>query len=51
MEIDNMPHKDFRVMVIKIPTGLDKSVDELGQNFNKDIQTQKESVRDERFNK
>lgn len=36
-EISSMPHKQLIVMVIKIFTALEKKVDELSENLNKEI--------------
>jgi len=42
-EISNMPKGEFKVMVIKILTGLEKAVDELSENFNKDMESIKKN--------
>jgi len=36
MEISNIPDKEFKVMVIKMLTGLKRRVDKLSENFNKE---------------
>lgn len=38
MEMSNLSDKDFRVMVIKIFIRLDKRVDELSENSNKETE-------------
>ena len=43
MEISNMHNKEFKVMVICIPTGLEKRVDALSENFNKEIENIKKN--------
>ena len=32
----NMPDKEFKVMIVKILTGLEKRIEELSETFNKD---------------
>jgi len=39
MEINNISHKEFKVMVIKILTRLKRRVKELSENFNKEIES------------
>lgn len=41
METTNPPDKEFKIMVITMFTGLEKKVDELIENFNKDIENKK----------
>ena len=36
MEISNLSDKDFKVMIIRILTRLERPVDELSENFNKE---------------
>lgn len=38
METTNLPYNEFKIMVIKMFTGLDRKVDELTENFNKDTE-------------
>lgn len=35
MQINNLPDKEFKVMFIKMFTGMERRVDELIENFNK----------------
>lgn len=35
MKISNQPDEEFKVMIIKMLTKLERKVDELRQNFNK----------------
>lgn len=37
MEINNLPDDEFTVMVIKIFTRLERSVDGLSEKFNKEL--------------
>lgn len=41
MEMSNLPDKKFKVMLTRMLTGLERRVDEVNDNFNKD----KENVR------
>ena len=34
-EINNLPDKEFKVMVIKMPSAFRRRVDEYNENFNK----------------
>lgn len=43
MKISNMPDKDFRIMVIKIFTGLEKKVEDLSVIFKKEIENIKKN--------
>lgn len=36
IEINNLPHKQFKVMIIMTFTELEKRVDECSENFNKE---------------
>ena len=36
MKINNVSDNDFKVLVIKALTGLERRVDELSENFNKE---------------
>ena len=36
-EISNAPDRKFKVMIIKILTGLEKRVEDLSENFNTEI--------------
>ena len=38
MEVSNLPDKEFKVMVIKALMALERRVDELSENFNKEIE-------------
>lgn len=38
MQISNLPHKEFKVMVFKILTELERTLDEHSENFNKGIE-------------
>ena len=38
MEISNMHDRESKVMVIKILTGLEKRVEDLSENLNKEIE-------------
>ena len=40
MERSNMPDREFKVMVIKILTGLGRRVEELSETLNKEIKNQ-----------
>lgn len=42
IEISNMPDKGFREIIIKIFTRFERQVEELSENFNKDIENIKE---------
>ena len=42
-EINNMPDTDFKVMVIKILTGLEKRLENLSDTFNKEIENIKKN--------
>ena len=41
MEISNLPHKEFKVMVIKMLTDLRRGMEEHSENFNKEIENLK----------
>ena len=43
-EINNLPDKDFKAIVIRMLTKLGKRIDEHGENFNKEIKILKVSV-------
>ena len=43
MEISNMPDREFQVMVIKILTGLEKTVEDLSETLNKEIENIKKN--------
>jgi len=45
MEISNLPHEEFKVMVIKMLTKLERKVDEL----NRDRKYKKECIRAEEY--
>ena len=45
MEISNMPEKTFKVMIIKMLTGLEKRMEELSKSFNKKMENIKELIR------
>ena len=49
MEIGNMPNREFKVMVIKILTGLEKRVEGLSEALNKEVENIK-PIRDEELN-
>ena len=36
-DISNVPDRDFKVMIIKILTGLEKRVEDINENLNKEI--------------
>ena len=36
MEIRNRPDKEFKVLIIKMLTGLERRVEELSETFNKE---------------
>ena len=38
MEISNMPDKEFKVMNIKMVTGLERRVEKSSEAFNKEIE-------------
>ena len=38
MEINNMPDREFKVMVIKIFSGLEKRAEDLSETLNKEIE-------------
>ena len=42
-EINNMPDREFKVMVIKVLTGLEKRVDGLRVTFNKKMENIKQN--------
>ena len=42
MEISNMIDKEFKVMIIKMFTGLERIVEELREYFNEEIKCKKE---------
>jgi len=51
MEISNLINKGFKMMVIKMLTGLERRVNELSENFNKEIgNIKKEPIRAKELN-
>ena len=38
VEISNLPNKEFKVMIIKIPSELRKRMNEHSENFNKELE-------------
>jgi len=51
MEISNKPDREFKVMVIKILTGLEKRLEDLNDTLDRDRKHKKEPIRDEFNNK
>ena len=49
MEISNQPDKEFKAIVIKMLIRVERRVDELSENFNKEIENSKEPVRAEKY--
>ena len=49
METNNIPHREFKVMVIKKLTGLER-VEDLSETFNKETEHKKEPIIDEELN-
>lgn len=43
MQLRNLPEEEFQVMVTKMLTGLERRVDELSKNFNKEIENNKKN--------
>ena len=43
MEVSNQPDKEFKTMVIKMLTGVERRVDELSKNFNKEMGEKKKT--------
>ena len=43
MYINNMPDQEFKVMIIKILTGLEKRVEDLSETFNKETENIKKN--------
>ena len=41
VEINNLPHKKFKVMIIKMLKELGRRVDEHSENFNKGLEKKK----------
>lgn len=40
-EVNNMPNRQFKVMVIEILTGLEKRMEDLSETLNKEIEKNK----------
>ena len=45
MEISNIPDREFKIMIINIPTGLDKRVENINETLNTEVK--EETIRDE----
>ena len=43
MEISNQPDKEFKAIVIKMLIRVERRVDELSENFNKEIENTKKN--------
>ena len=43
MEVSNLPNREFKVMVIKILTGLEKRVEEVSETINKERENSKKN--------
>ena len=43
MDISNMPDREFKVMIIKILTGFEKTVEDISETLNKEIKEIKEN--------
>lgn len=42
-EINSLPDKEFKVMVIKVLTGLERGVDKLREGFNQEVENTKKN--------
>ena len=42
-DISNMPDREFKVMIIKILTGFEKTVEDISETLNKEIKEIKEN--------
>lgn len=49
MNISNMPDQEFKVMITKITTGLQKRVEDISATLNKEVK--KKIIRDEEHRK
>ena len=47
--INNLPDKEFKIMVIKILTRLETRADELSENFKKEIESIKKNQKKKEF--
>ena len=45
MEISNISDREFKIMIINIPTGLDKRVENINETLNTEVK--EETIRDE----
>lgn len=50
MEVRNLSDEEFKALIIKILTGLERTVDELNKNISKKIENSKEPDRNEEYN-
>ena len=44
-DVSNIPDKEFKVMIIKIPTGLEKRVEDISETLNTEIEKNKSEMK------
>jgi len=50
-DISSMPDGEFKAMITRILTGLEKRIEDISETLTTEIELKKESIRDEECNK